>query len=82
MARLDERRNREANGGGQRHGDSAIAGALAYYASYANHQEYAYTPVKSGSSRTDLSGDSDEREPLSASRIWGERLTRFRPGSW
>jgi phage FluMu gp28-like protein len=82
VARLDGRRNREAEGGGQRHGDSAIAGALAYYASYSNHQEYAYTAVKSGNSWMDLRGDSDKREPLSASRIWGERLTRFRPGSW
>jgi len=82
VARLDERRNREAEGGGRRHGDSAIAGALAYYASYSNHQEYAYTAVNGRSSRMDLSGDSDEREPLTTSRIWGERLTRFRPGSW
>ncbi|MBV8450956.1 MAG: hypothetical protein JOZ29_01610 [Deltaproteobacteria bacterium] len=82
VARLDERRNQEAEGGGQRHGDSAIAGALAYYASYSNRQEYAYTAVNSKSSRRALSGDSDEREPLATSRIWRERLARFRPGSW
>ncbi|MBV8360850.1 MAG: hypothetical protein JO189_23385, partial [Deltaproteobacteria bacterium] len=82
VARLDERRNREVEGGGQRHGDSAIAGALAYYASYSNHQEYAYTAVNRRSSRMDLNEDSDERESLTASRIWGQRLTRFRSGSW
>ena len=82
VARLEERRNREADGGGQRHGDSAIAGALAYYASYSNHREYAYTAVDSRGSRLGRRGDRDEDEPLPVSRIWGERLPRFRPGSW
>jgi phage FluMu gp28-like protein len=76
VARLAERRTR-GDDGNQRHGDSAVAGALAYYASYSNHREYAYTAVNSRSSRMDLSGDSDE--PLG---IGVERRTRFRPGSW
>ena len=47
VARLSERRT-HADDGNRRHGDSAIAGALAYYASYSNHQEYAYTAVNNG----------------------------------
>jgi phage FluMu gp28-like protein len=81
VARLAERRAR-GDDGNQRHGDSAIAGALAYYASFSNHQEYTYTAVSTRSSRLDLSEDRDRREPLTASRIWGERRNRFGPGSW
>jgi len=80
VARVTERRTR-GDDGSRRHGDSAIAGALAYHASYSNHQEYAYTAVNSRSSRMEL-GASDEGEPLTSSRFWGERRTRFRPGSW
>jgi phage FluMu gp28-like protein len=81
VARLAERRTR-GDDGNQRHGDSAIAGALAYYASYSNHQEYAYTAVSGRSALMELSGDSDQRTPLTASRIWGARGPRFRRGSW
>ncbi len=81
VARLSERRTR-GDDGNHRHGDSAIAGALAYYASYSNHQEYAYTAVNRRSSRSELRGDRDEGEPDTASRTWGERRIRFRPGSW
>ena len=80
VARLPERRARGGDGN-QRHGDSAIAGALAYYASYSDHPEYAYTSVSSRRSRMEL-GDSDEHEPLYTSRIWGDNRGRFRPGSW
>ena len=80
VARLTEHRTRGGDGN-RRHGDSAIAGALAYYASYSNHREYAYTPVSSRSSQTRLSGPMDEREQLNP-RIWGERLPRSRRGSW
>src|SRR5262249_14112734 len=76
VARLAERRTRGEDGR-QRHGDSAIAGALAYYASYSNHQECAYTAVTSRSSRMELDRDSGERAPLTASRIWGESGTHF-----
>jgi phage FluMu gp28-like protein len=79
VARVSERRER-GDDGNPRHGDSAIAGALAYYASYSNHQEYAYTPVSSRRSRIEFG--SDERDPLAASRICGQGRTRFRPGSW
>jgi phage FluMu gp28-like protein len=75
IARLPEHRTR-GDDGNRRHGDSAIAGALAYYASCSDHQEYAYTAVNSRNSRMEL-GASDEGESLR-----GERRTRFRPGSW
>jgi phage FluMu gp28-like protein len=67
--------------GNHRHGDSAIAGALAWCASYSNHQEYAYTAVNSRNSLMGLGGDSDDRKPT-PSGTWGERLSRFRRGSW
>jgi phage FluMu gp28-like protein len=78
VARLAERRTR-GDDGKQRHGDSAIAGALAYYASYSNHRDYAYTPINSRGSR--LSGPIDEHAQPNH-RLWRERLSRFRPGSW
>jgi phage FluMu gp28-like protein len=81
VARLSERRT-HGDDGNRRHGDSAIAGALAYYASYSNHQEYAYTAVNSRSSRMGLGADRDGPESFAASGIWGERRPRFRPGSW
>ena len=81
VARLSERRAR-GDDGNQRHGDSAIAGALAYYASCSNHQEYAYTAVGNRRPQIRPRSDDDEHEPLTAGRIWGERLPRFRRGSW
>jgi phage FluMu gp28-like protein len=81
VARLTERRLR-GHDGNQRHGDSAIAGALAYYASYMNNQEFAYTAVSGRRSRRELGGEADEHGAFTASRIWGGSRTRFRPGSW
>jgi phage FluMu gp28-like protein len=69
VARLDERRIQAEHG--QRHGDTAIAGALAWYASSADHREYAYIPA----SQTRLRDSDGDRF------TFGSRL-RFRPGSW
>jgi phage FluMu gp28-like protein len=80
VARVAERRTRGQEGE-QRHGDSAIAGALAYYASQSSHEEYAYTAI-SRSSRVERSVDGGEGEPVSPSRIWSSGRVRFRPGSW
>ena len=80
VARLPERRTR-GDDGNRRHGDSAIAGALAYYASHSNHPEYAYTTVSSRRSRTELS-DVDDHAPISIGRMWGANRGRFGPGSW
>jgi phage FluMu gp28-like protein len=76
IARVAERRIR-GDDGNQRHGDSAIAGALAYYASYLNHQEYDYIPVSGrtmgGGGMNDIDrGREDD----------GEFRGRFRRGSW
>jgi phage FluMu gp28-like protein len=80
VARLVERRIR-GDDGLQRHGDSAIAGALAYYASYSNHQEYSYTPVSGRGSRLEFDAGTG-RPALTSSSIWGTGTPRFRPGSW
>lgn len=42
VARIPERRNSAGEGGKRRHGDAAIAGALAYYASQAQVAEISY----------------------------------------
>lgn len=80
VARLGERRALGYDGN-QRHGDSAIAGALAYYASYSNHREYGYTTATSRSARTRFGGQLDDQQRFTAG-VWGERVPRFRPGSW
>ncbi|HJU09587.1 MAG TPA: hypothetical protein VJ728_01860 [Candidatus Binataceae bacterium] len=80
VARLPEQRAR-GDDGNQRHGDSAIAGALAYYASYLNHHEYAYTRVASRASQT-AEEEWDESQPMNSSKIWGEARSRFRSGTW
>jgi hypothetical protein len=45
IAKPSERRNRDA-AGNPRHADSAIAGALAYYASRLPPREYGYQPAR------------------------------------
>jgi phage FluMu gp28-like protein len=81
VARLSERQMR-GDDGNPRHGDSVIAGALAYYASYSNHQEYEYTTVKSQSSRREFNPGNDEDVPNARARLWGQRFSRFRSGGW
>ncbi len=80
VARLTERRVRGGDGH-QRHGDSAIAGALAFYASYSNHQEYDYIPVNSRSARMQLDREADE-PARSGTKVWGIGRSRFGRGSW
>jgi len=62
MARIPDRRIAIGEGG-QRHGDSAVAGALAWYASAQSHAEYNYRAAEPPSSR---GGD--------AGRGWWSRL--------
>jgi phage FluMu gp28-like protein len=52
VAKIPERRMRGGDGH-QRHGDSAIAGALAYYATKSDQQDYAYTRAASGATRSE-----------------------------
>ncbi len=60
VARVPDGRE-QGRDGQQRHGDSAIAGALAYYASTRDHQEYSYTPVQVGRVGEESPADDDER---------------------
>jgi hypothetical protein len=80
VARIPERRTRGEEGR-QRHGDSAIAGALAYYASQSDHREYAYTPVPPARRRFDEIGPDDDDDFRRRRGWWGQRL-RFGPGAW
>jgi len=64
VAHVGERRLRDS-GGKPRHGDSAIAGALAYYASQMKAAEFSYVPAR-----------PSEGERLGARRGDGERASR------
>ena len=79
VARVPDRHT-QSDGGKQRHGDSAIAGALAYFASTLNPMEYGYRPAPkvdgfgrldrdSFPARPDHSGDRD---------AFSARKSRFR----
>jgi phage FluMu gp28-like protein len=63
VAKIPERRMRGGDGH-QRHGDSAIAGALAWYATKSDQREYAYTPARQWSEA--------KRAGESASRVHNE----------
>ncbi len=62
VARIPEGRRGRGHDGGQRHGDSAIAGALAFYASTLNPAQYAYTPAPAARRRVDESAPDDEEQ--------------------
>jgi hypothetical protein len=91
VAKIPERRMRGGDGH-QRHGDSAIAGALAYYATKSDHQEYAYTPgVKvggeyrpgQGAAESARPGEIDHDEPEDIRGGWmGQRLGLRKSGTW
>jgi len=72
--------------GGFRHGDSAIACALAYYASYRNQEVYEYTPVRPKRSSRDFltrGGDDEESSRGLAAQlnaVFGR--ARFGRGTW
>ncbi|HYB91398.1 MAG TPA: terminase family protein [Candidatus Binataceae bacterium] len=82
VARVSDRRTRGADHG-QRHGDSAIAAALAYFASRAETNEIAYTPAPAAnrSAETPATGlygpPADDDSPI------GIRAGRgFGGGAW
>jgi phage FluMu gp28-like protein len=83
VARVPDRRI-AGDDGRMRHGDSAIAGALAWYASKTNHQEYAYTPV--GKQLRPQYGphddDDDDRRQVHGRRGWLGKRIRFGRGSY
>ena len=91
IARIPERRMRDGDGN-RRHGDSAIAGALAYYATKSDHQEYAYTPgtkgggeyrVRAGAAEPARRGQADRDEAEDIGGGWmRERLGLRKRGAW
>ncbi len=85
VAKIPERRVRGEDGRG-RHGDSAIAGALAWYASNSNHQEYSYRPAASLLRSPFGSMDTGYDEPRLGNRygahgVMARALRRVR-GTW
>ncbi len=70
VARIPEGKRGRGSDGGQRHGDSAIASALAYYASSLDAEEYAYTPAPAARRRVDEAPADDDDN--------GARSTFFR----
>ncbi len=80
IAKIPERRMR-GDDGRQRHGDSAIAGALAWYASKSSHQEYAYQPMSALRRHPpDVTPDDDD-DRRGGRGFFGRRL-RFGRGSY
>lgn len=60
VARVPENLRTKNSRGQQRHGDSAIAGALAYFASRSDVIEYDYTPARSQNRYAERHPDDDE----------------------
>lgn len=69
VARIPENARTKDKKGGQRHGDSAIAGALGHFASRQDTVEYAYTPAR-------------EAEHGDNARDGQPGRARFRKGAW
>jgi phage FluMu gp28-like protein len=90
VPRIAEQPKLRVDLGGQRHGDSAIAGAMAYYASTMPKAEYAYTPgvaARRPSSWSDEDPSArdayeDARAMAGSRGGWRERLGRFGKGTW
>jgi phage FluMu gp28-like protein len=81
VARIPEGRRGRGRDGGPRHGDSAIAGALAFYASTLNPAEYAYTPAPAARRRVDeLPPDDEEQERRDP--FWRRLGGRLRASGW
>jgi len=57
VARVPENARTKDKKGGQRHGDSAIAGVMAYFASRQDTMEYEYTPAHHAEQERDAPGD-------------------------
>jgi phage FluMu gp28-like protein len=69
--------------GGQRHGDSAIAAAMAYYASTMPKAEYAYTPAVPPSNSRFSSEDPTARDAYEDAKASGRGRRRlFGRGAW
>ena len=80
VAKIPERRMRGEDGR-NRHGDSAIAGALAWYASRGDHQEYGYTPAAATLRPGIDDAPPDDDAPRGRDGYFSHRV-RFARGSW
>jgi phage FluMu gp28-like protein len=80
IAKIPESRTRSEDGR-QRHGDSAIAGALAYYASQTKRQAYEFMAAPLARRRVDEIGPDDDDDDLIVRRGWSRRFG-FRRGAW
>ena len=80
IAKIPESRTRGGDGR-QRHGDSAIAGALAYYASQTKRQPYEYMAAPLARRRVDEVGPDDDDDDLVVRRGWSRRFG-FGRGAW
>jgi hypothetical protein len=81
VAKIPEHRTRGEDGH-NRHGDSAIAGALAWYASRGDHQEYAYTPVAATPRPAGDDAAVDDDDVSSGRDGYFANRLRFARGSW
>lgn len=82
VARVPEDRIRDALGG-QRHGDSAIAGALALYASYSSRPEYSYrTPAEVAPFMGYGERAKELEEDMRGGGQWNTGRLRFGRGTW
>ena len=88
VAKIPERRMRGGDGH-QRHGDSAIAGALAYYATKSDQQEYAYTRAAGEARRSEQTiprvahDEPEDNRGDSRHGGWmGQRLGLRKSGAW
>lgn len=63
IARIPENARTKGSRGEQRHGDSAIAGALAYAASRTDPIEYDYTPARPVPRHAERHPDDDDERP-------------------
>jgi phage FluMu gp28-like protein len=81
IVHVPERRVRA--GSGQRHGDSAIAGALAFFASQAEVREISYRPVKrDGSGTLESALDARAEDDRAAARSRGGGRLSSIAGAW
>jgi phage FluMu gp28-like protein len=80
IVHVPERRVR--SGGGQRHGDSAIAGALAFFASQADIREISYRPAKREGGIAGEAKDSRTQDDRAAAGAKGGGRLGSIAGAW
>jgi phage FluMu gp28-like protein len=80
VVKVPERRERDASGR-ERHGDSAIAGALAYFASHQDVVEYDYLSIPRLAARANAGGLALPADAM-AEDAAPRRSRRFSTGAW